>query len=344
MSSQLKRLKYPHGDLFVIDALDAIVKDDMTSMEHPFYALSKKPVREMASYEHNGIKIEFQPSHKGFPTIYDKDLIIYAISHVIAAIDEGDEPPREVEFNPYDFLVFTQRGTGGRDYDALCDSIDRLNGSYFRTNVKINGKIIDEWRGIIDGAHLETNALTKKPKKLRIKLSDMVLETIRERNVLTLNRDYFRLRKPIERRIYEIARKHLGQQKKWPVYVKTLHKKSGSRSSLREFRRAIKNLLEHNHLPDFLMSFDGEKDQITFTPRPQYTEAFLPKSEAGKTLPPLSSWAYEKARDAAPGQDIHALENEWRSYWVKKGCPDLDNPEAAYIGFCQRHVGQGDLF
>ncbi|MCA9184408.1 MAG: replication initiator protein A [Pirellulaceae bacterium] len=28
--------------------------------------------------------------------------------------------------------------------------------------------------------------------------------------MLTLHRDYFRLRKPLERRVYEIARKHCG--------------------------------------------------------------------------------------------------------------------------------------
>jgi hypothetical protein len=42
---------------------------------------------------------------------------------------------------------------------------------------------------------------------------------------LTLNRDYFRLRKPIERRIYEIARKHCGRKKEWSIGLALLHKK-----------------------------------------------------------------------------------------------------------------------
>ena len=126
MATALKKLKHPQGDLFVIDALDVTLKDDLASMEHPFYSLSKNPVKEIAPYEYKGMTIAFRPSFKGFPTIYDKDLIIYAISHIIAELEEGEEPPDTVEFDPYDFLVFTERATGGRAYDALCDSVERL--------------------------------------------------------------------------------------------------------------------------------------------------------------------------------------------------------------------------
>ena len=264
MAEQLKKLRHAQGDLFVIDALDAIVKDDLASMEHPFYSLSKKPVKDIEPYEHNGTTIEFRPSDRGFPTIYDKDLIIYAVSHAVAEMEDGQKAPLEVEFDPYDFLVFTQRGTGGRDYLSIADSIDRLMGSFFRTNAKINGQAEYKWRGIIDGADMTVDEKTKRPKKLRIKLSEMVRETIEKRAVLTLNRDYFRLRKPIERRIYQLARKHSGHQKKpFTPYLKTLHKKSGSRSSLREFRRSIRNIADHNHLPDFDTHYDAEKDQVT---------------------------------------------------------------------------------
>ncbi|AUZ86134.1 hypothetical protein CDW43_15900 (plasmid) [Methylophaga nitratireducenticrescens] len=93
-SSQLKKLKHPQGDLFVIDTLDVIIKDDMPSMEHPFYSLSKKPDFSVRRYEFKDRWIEFRPSIKGLPTIYDKDLIIYAISNLIAALDEGQEPPK----------------------------------------------------------------------------------------------------------------------------------------------------------------------------------------------------------------------------------------------------------
>jgi plasmid replication initiation protein len=48
--------------------------------------------------------------------------------------------------------------------------------------------------------------------KLRATLSDWVFNAVAAREILTLSRDYFRLRKPLERRLYELARKHCGQQ------------------------------------------------------------------------------------------------------------------------------------
>ena len=32
---------HPQGDLFICDVADAVLKDDMASMEHPFFSLSK---------------------------------------------------------------------------------------------------------------------------------------------------------------------------------------------------------------------------------------------------------------------------------------------------------------
>lgn len=86
--------------------------------------------------------------------------------------------------------------------------------------------------------------------------------------MLTISRDYFRLRKPLDRRIYELVRKHCGaKQPKWRAKMKTLHEKSGSRSALRKFRAAIKELVELGELPEYRMSYDAEADAVTFYAR-----------------------------------------------------------------------------
>lgn len=341
-NAQLKRIKYNQKDLFVIDALDVIIKDDLPSMEYPFYSLSKKPDREVRRYEYKDKWIEFRPSVKGLPTIYDKDLIIYAISHLITLLEDGKEPPKEVEIDPYAFFLFTERGTGGRDYDALRDSLDRLDGTRFRTNINMNGTMVDEWQGIIDKASLTTNSKNGKPQKLRITLSDMVMSTIKGRQVLTLNRNYFRLKKPIERRIYELARKHTGHQPRWEVYLDTLHSKSGSRSGLPEFRRAVKHLFHHDHLPDYHLIYDETTDKVTFRPRDDFIAAYdkpevvIEGEAASDVMPPLELWAIEKAKLAAPGMDVYALEIDWRMMWHETGRKKFDNHNAAFIGFCKK--------
>jgi hypothetical protein len=45
---------------------------------------------------------------------------------------------QRVKITSYDLLVFTNRGTSGRDYDALCEAIDRLAGTRITTNIRQN--------------------------------------------------------------------------------------------------------------------------------------------------------------------------------------------------------------
>ena len=72
--------RHPQHDLFICDVADAILKDVIAQMEHPFYSLSKKPETSVRRYEHKGNWVEVTPSIKGLATIYDKDILIYCIS------------------------------------------------------------------------------------------------------------------------------------------------------------------------------------------------------------------------------------------------------------------------
>jgi plasmid replication initiation protein len=54
---------------------------------------------------------------------------------------------------------------------------------------------------------------------VEVTLSEWLYNAVAAREVLTLNRDYFRLGGALERRLYEVARKHCGRQAKWIVGV-----------------------------------------------------------------------------------------------------------------------------
>ncbi|MBE9640436.1 replication initiator protein A [Salipiger mangrovisoli] len=344
MADQLKPLRHPDGDLFVCDITDAILKDDLASMEHPFYALSKKPDREPRRYEHNGQWIEFRPSIKGLPTIYDKDLIIYAISQLIAGMKEGRPLSKRVQIDPYAFLVFTQRGTGGRDYDALCDSLDRIDGTRFRTNVLFGGTRTDEWMGIIDGARMETDEASGKIRSLELRLSDVVMHSIEEMDVLTLHRDYFRLTRPVERRIYEIARKSVGHDESWSFRMHTLHHKSGSKGSLREFRRQLKPLLDGDHLPDYRVLYDAERDLVTFVNRNTMpARGGREAGTVGALLARLSGEVFGRARAVAPGWDVHMLSEKFALWWLRTGKPAPADADALFLSFCSSWAEKNQL-
>lgn len=326
--------RHPQADLFICDVADAVLKDFVQEMEHPFYSLSKKPETNIRRYEHNGNWLEITPSVKGLATIYDKDILIYCISQIMTKINEGKEVSQRVRINSRDFLIFANRGTGGREYTALCEAVNRLQGTSISTNIRTGDEEQYDTFNLIDASSIRRkHGLNGRLLWLEVKLSDWVFNAIQAKEVLTLNRDYFRLRKPIERRVYELARKHCGVKPEWSIGLALLHKKSGSKSTLREFRRAMGHLVEHDHLPDYMTSFDTEKDQVTFKNR----EAWWDKSSVSlDDLPILAPETIEKAKYVAPGLDVYYLEEEWRAHWNATGKPKLDSPQAAFVGFCKK--------
>jgi Initiator Replication protein len=60
-----------------------------------------------------------------------------------------------------------------------------------------------------------------------------------------------------------------------------------------------------------------------------------PKTSQVGALPQFSGSIYEKARKAAPGWDVYALENEFRE-WIQKKGHQPKNVETAFIGFCKQ--------
>lgn len=325
--------RYPQEDLFICDVADAVLKDVMAQMEHPFYSLSKKPETAIRRYEHKGHWLEVVPSVKGLATIYDKDILIFCISKVMAQVKRGESVSKQVEINSHELLQFTNRGTSGKDYKALSEALDRLDGTRIRTNIRSGDEEQFDAFGLIDAASVRRKfGLDGRLLWCRVTLSDWVFNAIRANEVLTLHRDYFRLRKPLERRIYELARKHCGGQRHWEIGVKTLLKKTGSKSSIREFRRVLRGVVESSHLPDYRVALDEERDVVVFRSRGTVKGKSPEKSEVSGACGPLRAETYEAARAAAPSWDVYYLESEWRDWMTE---PPRD-PDRAFIGFCRK--------
>jgi len=323
--------RHPQHDLFICDVADAVLKDVMAHMEHPFYSLSKKPETAVRRYEHNGHWVEITPSVKGLATIYDKDILIYCISQIMAKLKNDEPVSQRVRINSRDLLIFTNRGTSGRDYMALVEALDRLEGTRIRTNIMTGDEEQIDGFGLIDASSIRRkHGLDGRLLWCEVKLSDWVFNAIRAHEVLTLHRDYFRLRKPIERRVYEIARKHCGQQDEWRINLKNLLKKTGSQSPIKRFRQMVRHLAEHDHLPDYSVSFDVETDMVTFRNRGSLPTA-LPSSPWEGRLDPE---AYNEARTAAPGWDVYYIESEWRR-WLGENEIEPKFPARHFVKFCK---------
>jgi len=203
--------RHPMNDFFVADILDWALKNDMHSMEHPMFSLSKKPDRRVRHYEHNNCSVTVKPGADGLATIWDKDILIYAISQIVEGMNQGRDPGRTIRLKAYDLLVTTNRHTGGRDYDLLAAAFNRLKGTVINTDIKTNGirqragfGLIDNWRII------ERSPANGRMVAVEITLNQWLYNAVLAREVLTLDRDYLCLDGGLERRLYEIGRKHCG--------------------------------------------------------------------------------------------------------------------------------------
>lgn len=323
--------RHPQHDLFICDVADAVLKDMLAHMEHPFYSLSKKPEINVRRYEHNGNWIEITPSVKGLATIYDKDILIYCISQIMAKLKRGEEVSPRVRINSRDLLIFTNRGTAGKDYAALTEAMDRLAGTRISTNIQTGDEEQYDTFGLIETASIRRkHGLDGRLLWCEVKLSDWVFSAIRSHEVLTLHRDYFRLRKPIERRVYEIARKHCGSQPSWKINLPLLLKKTGSQSPLKRFREMIRDLVHFDHLPDYSVRFDAKTDMVTFTNRGTMHALVEDQSWTGH----LDADAYHDARLVAPGWDVREIERAWRN-WLGDNEIEPKHPAKHFIKFCK---------
>ena len=327
--------KHPQYDLLICDVADAAIKDLLPSLEFPFYTLSKKPDTSIREFESKGNWIKIIPSALGAATIYDKDIMIYAVSQIVAKINNKEPVSKRVKLNCYELLQFANRSTSGRDYKSLQNSLDRLEGTRIRTNICRNGEEVWEAFGLLDKAKT-VREFGHKGRLLscEITLSDWIFDAITTEGILQLSRDYFRLGKPIERRMYELARKHCGDKKEFKMGLELLYKKSGAQSDFREFRRWIKNLESSNHLPDYLISYSREKDMVTFQstkPRkpkkkvaPKKADNFQQVNYSNNTQVTYSSMSYEnkapiKATATSPsntkqsGKDFNQSKGEKRA-------------------------------
>lgn len=259
--------RYPNRDFFIADIFDNLpFKDDMASMEHPIFTLSKKTDLRNLEYINGNTSISIKPNTDGLPTIFDKDVLLYCGSLLMAEINQGRMPFRTLRISSHDLLIATNRPTSGEGYKLLKKALDRLAGVTIKTNISTNNREQTEGFHLIDSYRvIESSRIKERMVRLEITLSEWFYNSILGKEVLTINREYFQLGKPIERRLYEIARKHCGNSSKWEIGLAKLMDKTGSTGTLRLFRFFIHQIVKVNHLPDYLISL--ENDIVTFSNR-----------------------------------------------------------------------------
>ncbi|WP_180558387.1 replication initiator protein A [Arsenophonus endosymbiont of Apis mellifera] len=276
----LRPHKHKQIEFFIADDIDICTfRDEIASMEHPFFALKAGDTKARV-YRNGNVTVTVEPPARGIATIFDKDIWIYSISKLQEAKNNNQPISRIVCFTPYDFFLTTNRDKSGRAYDDLKKALSRLSGTRIQTNIvysedsqeTIEFGLIDSWRIV------EEHKGKLEIGMVEVTLPDWLYQAITKTKVLQISPDYFRIRKAIDRRLYEIARKHCGNQHEFVIALEKLHLKTGSTAALSKFKFNIKQLSKTNDLPDYEVLYDPSSDKVTFKNRNQNT----PKADASR--------------------------------------------------------------
>lgn len=332
-------------DFFVLDVVDVVMRSDMASMEHPLFSLHTKPDRRTLRYDNGAATLRIIPGDVGLPTIFDKDILIYCISHLMHRKNRGEEISRHVRLTTHDLLVNTNRRTNNLAYQDLLPALQRLRRTSFETSITTGAEssvrefsLIDEFEYNRKGS-MHADRL----RYMEIVLSDWLFRSITAAEVLPIHRDYFRLRSAIDRRVYEIARKHCGtEQRTWRIGMDKLQLKTGARSAPKHFAAHMRRVVAENHLPDYGVQFESDSDNVVFYPKKMAKAPKAAKAPAVAgidadtlaVLIPEAVMAAARQEARARNRDFHALKVEFVDFMNAKGEPDTI--AGAFLGFVRQ--------
>jgi plasmid replication initiation protein len=325
--------RHPQRDFFILDIADVVLKDDMASMEHPLFSLATKPDMRHLEYRNGDNRLKIVPSGVGLPTIFDKDILIFCISQLMHKKNRGESIGNRVRFSGRELLMATNRPTNNLGYQRLEQAFHRLRGTNFQTDITTGGKRETRIFGLIDeGGFVMRDDGGWRLDYCEVVLSDWVMRAIEANEVVTISSNYFRLRRPLERRLYEIARKHCGNKTKWHIGLAKLQDKTGSNAPLKKFRLNLREIIAADETPFY--QFELDKNDLVIV-RPRKAPAL--RVSVNIKIP---EWADEKARDIArtKGYDYQALQKQWLAFAQSEDANGNapKNAGAAFVGYCKK--------
>lgn len=242
------------------------IKGERNIMAYPFFDLDKRALKSRIEFEDPelGVKIAVRAADgSGVPTIYDKDLVLYVATVIAQRMDDGrlngTDEDRVVNFSVHDFLRVAGRSTDARSYERFKAMLDRLTSSTISTNIEVT--IDDETIGTDGwfewfertgtGIRYRTSGGKKRISHVRVTVGKWLFNAIvKDRKILTYAKAYFDL-EPIPRRLYDLARVHVGNQDRWQIRLPKLQARIGDRGRLTHFLSALIKLEAEDPLPEY---------------------------------------------------------------------------------------------
>ncbi|ENG0264284.1 replication initiator protein A [Burkholderia multivorans] len=310
-------------ELFFGEQLDLSWKprEDLHSLEFPLFSLQKGKDTRVRVYRNGEQVVRIIPSGVGAANIFDKDLLVYAATLICKAADSDIPVSRRIRFKVRDFLKYTRRSTGGASYERIVDSCRRLKGTIIETNFDTTrpganeAGIHETLRGyglIQEYSVITYTANRKGALEVELVLSSWTYDLLLSRRILTLHPGYFDLGQGLERRLYDLAKKHCGDKLWFKIGLEKLYGKSGSAQALKYFRRDLIAAMKADKLPEFHIALDDDKAMVVFfrcdRDNRRQDEQLTASIHRELLAKKLSKWYYALRRWDSDARDVGQLE------------------------------------
>jgi plasmid replication initiation protein len=222
------------------------VKNDRTMMVWNFFSLTRERQDRLPIYDDGTIRIEVKvPVEEGVANIWDKELLIYLASILQDRINRSEPVTSELIFTVHDFLRVTGTKVAGSAYDRVEECLRRLKSTTIYTNIEVGGEGEDggfSWINDYKIHYRRGKNGEKIMKAISVELGRFLYRAIlKDRKMLTYDPGYFELR-PLEKRLYEIARAHCGKQNGFKMNIEKLRQRVGTTMELKHFKSELMKL------------------------------------------------------------------------------------------------------
>lgn len=233
--------------------------DMLLLMEMPFFSISKNPVFEIRVFDNDNVRIEVVPGALGLPTMWDKDLLIYLASRRNKLRTDGSRDLSKVRFRAHDFFISCCRSSGGRSYESLAGTLNRLSTTSITMAIATErGQIEHHAFSWIKSVRMSGRAIdgNRALGEIEVEVDRRLWHAIDEdQSILARDSEYFKLTSGLARRVYELARANIGNSASWSVNLERLSNLTGySNDEERYFKRYIFQLATADSLPEYRMN------------------------------------------------------------------------------------------
>jgi plasmid replication initiation protein len=277
-------------------------KNERTLMAFNFFSLTRDHQTELPRYDDGKISIEVVGTKFGIANIWDKEVLIYLESLLQDRINRGETPSPICQFTANDLFRITGTKAAGSAYERLEAALDRLKSTTIKTNLLDDDGEGGETSGFswIDDYKIKWRKNRNGEKTMqgvKVILGGRLYNAIvKKRMVLTYDSRYFQL-KPLEKRLYEIARAHCGNQPGFKMGIEKLRLRAGVTNELRFFKSDLMKISKRKvQLPGYGLSLidpriarslDASKPRPTGrTPLKSYLVHFY-RTDRLSRLPPI---------------------------------------------------------